>query len=175
MSLVQLISEYEQLQTALSQQRATDPLSTSLIPGMAEETCRRGLGVLSDALELMQIFQTPGRTSVRFKLEKQIAGLVKDIQALKSNPDQVELIKVKKESLIFCKKRLDMLNQLQLHIEQLLYHAQRCEAALQTTRVELAAVRAGSSKSSVDSVIEVLQERINQVKEVQDELKKMGY
>jgi len=175
MSLVQLISEYEQLQTALSQQRATDPLSTSLIPGMAEETCRRGLGVLSDALELMQIFQTPGRTSVRFKLEKQIAGLVKDIQALKSNPDQVEIIKVKKESLIFCKKRLDMLNQLQLHIEQLLYHAQRCEAALQTTRVELAAVRAGSSKSSVDSVIEVLQERINQVKEVQDELTKMGY
>ncbi len=64
---------------------------------------------------------------------------------------------------------------LQLHADQLLYQAQRCEASLHSARTELATVRTGGAKTSVDSVIQTLQERISQVKEVQDELTRLGY
>jgi vacuolar-type H+-ATPase subunit E/Vma4 len=57
----------------------------------------------------------------------------------------------------------------------LLYQAQRCEDSLHAARVELATIRAGNTKTSVDSVIQALEEKIKQVKEVQDELTRMGY
>jgi hypothetical protein len=166
-----LISEYEELQPALSQQRSTDSLSVSLIPALAGETYRRGLGVLSDALDLRNIIHTPGRE----KLEKEIAELEKEVEALKGDENQAARLSLKQEMLASVKERVEQSNKLQLHFDQLLYQAQRCEAALHSTRIELATARAGGTKSTVDSVIETLRERINQVKEVQEELTRMGY
>lgn len=170
-SLAQLVSEYEQLQTALSKQRGFDPLAVSLIPSLAEETFRRGLSVLSEALELIRLIQWPDRT----RLEMEIKELEKEIQSLIKSSNQKELIQVKERLLDIRKERLNSLNKLQLNIGQLLCSAQRCDSVLHSTRIELAAVRAGSSQTSVDSVVESLQERIKQVREVQDELKKLGY
>ena len=170
-SLSGIINEYEGLQTALSQQLATDPLSVSILPGLAEETYRLGLRALSDALELMKLYRAPERE----KLQNEISELESDLQILIRSPGQDALIDLKKKSLAFDRKRLEMLNQLQLRIAELLFHARRCEITLQSTRIEIAAIRAGSSKTRVDSAIETLQERINQMKEVQDELQKLGY
>jgi hypothetical protein len=170
-TLAGLNSEYAELQPALNQQRATDSLSMSLIPALAGETYRRGLSVLSDALDMMNVIQTPGRE----KLEREITELEIEIETLKIDPGQAARSSLKQEMLSSVKERLALLSKLQLHFDQLLYQAQRCEAALNTTRVELVTTRAGGTKSSVDAVIKTLQERINQVKEVQEELTRMGY
>lgn len=169
--LDQLSNEYEQLQTSLGQQRLTDPLSVAVITALAQETYRRGLGVLRDTLDLMNVVRTPGKE----KLEKEIAHVEGDIKLLKSDLNQLELLELKEEVLASLKERLKSINRLKLWVEQLIYQAQRCEATLQASRIEIATVRAGSTRSNVDSVIKVLEERINQVKEVQDEIDKLGY
>lgn len=169
-ALAELTSAYEQLQPALAQRRATDPLSASLIPALAGETYRRGLDVLSDALELMEAVHAPGGES----LEKEIARLETELHTPKSGEIEAERLRLVEETLASCKERLDMLNRLQLYIDQLLYQARRCEASLHSTRIELASVRAGGSKTSVDSVVDALQRTIHQVKEVRDELERLG-
>ncbi len=57
---------------------------------------------------------------------------------------------------------------------QLMQPARRCATSLQAAHIELASVRAGGSKTSVDSVVEALERTLNQVKEVQDELERLG-
>jgi predicted nucleic acid-binding Zn-ribbon protein len=118
----------------------------------------------------MNVIQTPGR----LKLEKDIILLEDEIESLKENLEE-DRVELKKEALGSLRDRLNKLSKLQLSVDQLLYQAQRCEASLQNTRIQLATIRAGSTKTSVDSVIEALQERINQVKEVQEEFNKLGY
>ncbi len=169
--LAAMFREHEQLRAALDQRRATDPLSLSLIPALTAEIYRRGLSVLADALELMEAIKTPGREN----LEKEIFALEREVEALKDDPAQAERLRLRQENLASYRERLDLLHKLQLDVDRLLYQAQRCEASLHSTRIDLATIRAGSTKNSVDSVIETLQENLKQVKEVQDELKKLGY
>ncbi len=173
--LAQLVREFEDLQIALNQQRITDPLTISCMPNLAEEVFLRGMRVLSDALDLMKIIQSPGNSPGTDKLKTKIIELEKDIQTMKDNQDMSELTNIKIESLAFHRERLNMIDRIELQIEQLIHHAERCEIALQSARIGLAGIRSGGSKTSVDLVIETLQKRINQIKEVQDELQKMGY
>ena len=170
-ALSNLLGEYEQLQSALRRQLDTDPFSMSYLPALSEETYLRGLSVLSDALELMNAAGTPSRE----RLEREIAELEKGIEASKVDEAQAERLKIKEGTRASYRQRLDMLDQLQLRVDQLLYQAGRCEASLHRTRIELAAIRTGSSETGVDSVVEALQVSINQVKEVQEELKRLGY
>ncbi len=169
--LSQLTNEYEQLQISLSQQRQTDPLSLSTIPALADETYRRGLAVLSDTLELMNIVRTP----LKENLEEKIAQVELDIQRMKTDSSRSDWLKLKQDDLTSLKERLASISRLILSIEQLLYQARRCEATLHGSRVELAKIRAGGAKSNLDSIIQVLEERIRQVKEVQEEINKLGY
>jgi hypothetical protein len=166
-----LAGEYEQLQPALVLRRDTDPLSVSLVLPLATETYRQGLSVLSDALELMRAVDNPGRE----RLERETSELEREIEALKGDESQAERRVLKEDTLASHRQRLDMLDQLRLHIDQLLYQAGRCEASLHRTRLELAAIRTGSSETSVGSVIEALRGTIHQAKEVQDELRRLGY
>ena len=69
----------------------------------------------------------------------------------------------------------DLVAELRLRIDELLRQARRSEAALHRTRIQLAAIRTGSSEGSVGSVVRVLQETIDRAKEVQQELSGRGY
>jgi hypothetical protein len=169
--LDQLSNEYTQLMMSLAQQRSTDPLSVTIIPALVEETYRKGLDVLSDTLDLMNIVRTPGNE----KLEKEIAQVEDDIKLLQNDQSQLDWLKLKEEVLATLKERLISVNRLNLWVEQLLYQAQRCEATVHASRIELTKVRAGGTTSSLDSIIKVLEERIKQVKEVQDEINRLGY
>ena len=82
---------------------------------------------------------------------------------------------IREDTLASHRQRLAMLDQLQLRAEQLLHLAGRCEASLHLTRIELAAIRAGSSENSIDSAVEALQETVRRAKEVQEELHRLGY
>jgi len=169
-ALAELMGAYGQLQAGLAEPRMTDPLSISPLPSLAGETYRRGLSVLSDALELMKAARTPGKDS----LEEEITRLETDLKAGKEAGIAPERLKLKEEALASSKERLDMLNRLQLYIDQLLYQAYRCQGSLEAARIELASVRVGGSKTSVDSVVEALERTLSQVKEVQDELERLG-
>ena len=166
-----LVGEYEHLQPALRRRRDTDPLAMAHVPALADETYRRGLSTLSDALELMKAAGTPGRE----RLERELAELEKESEASKVDENQAERLKIKFATRASHLHRLDMLDQLGLRADQLLYQAHRCEASLYGTRIELASIRTGRSVTSVDLVIEALQGTINQVKEVQKEIKRLGY
>jgi serine/threonine protein kinase len=170
-SLAGLVSEFEQLQGALGEDRAGDSISMSLVPGLAEEIYRRGLSVLTNALELLNAVQYPGKET----LEAEIAQLEADFAVPESDPNRSERLKLKEELLAFRKERLGKINRLQLSADQLLHQSRRCEDSLYDARIEIAAIRAGNTGTSVNPVIEALQQRINQVKEVEAELKKMGY
>ncbi len=170
-ALSELVGEYEELQPALGRKQDTDPLSMSLFPSLAGETYWQGLSVLSDALELMKAAYTPGKE----RLEREITDLEREAEALKWDESQAERLRLKEDILASHRQRLNMLDQLQLRLERLLYQAGRCEASLHRTRIELAAIRTGSSEATVDSVTEALRRTIHQVKEVQEELKKLGY
>jgi hypothetical protein len=165
-----LIGEYEQLQPALERKRATDPLSLSLVTVLATETYRRGLSVLSDALELMLVIHTPGRG----KFQKEIDELEQEIESLKKDKASLGRLRLKEETLATERERIEMLDKLQLNADQLFHEARRCEVSLQYTRIEVVALRTGGSKTSVDSVVEALQTTIQQVKEVQNELNRLG-
>jgi hypothetical protein len=169
--LEQLTNEYQQLMTSLGQQRSNDPLSVSVIPALVEETYRKGLDVLSDTLDLMNIVRTPGQE----KLEKEIAQVESDIKLLKNDQTRADWLKLKEDVLATLKERLTSVNRLKLWVEQLLYQAQKCETTVHASRIELTTVRAGGTRSNLDSIIKVLEERIKQVKEVQDEIDRLGY
>ena len=126
-----LVREYERLRSDLSDRRETDPLAILPVRALATESYRRGLDVLSSALELMRAADGPGPG--------------------------------------------DLVEELRLSTDQLLFQANRSETALHRTRIQLAAIRTGSSESSVGSVVRVLQETIDRAKEVQQELSGLGY
>ncbi len=170
-SLAGLVNEYEKLKATFSQGRTGDPLSMSQIPGLAEDIYHRGLSVLTSALELMNTVQQPGKET----LEAEIAQLEADFELPQDDPNRAERLKLKEELLDFRKERLVKINRLQLYADQLLHQSRRCEDSLNDARIEMAAIRAGNTDSSINPVIEALQQRIKQVKEVQDELRKLGY
>jgi hypothetical protein len=169
--LAGLAAEYQQNKLALERVRAIEPLSLSLIPALVEETYRRGLGVLSNLLQAVDMLNFPGRR----KLEKECYDLEEEIESLAADPLQNERLKFKMESLEFHRQQFNRLRGLKLTTERLLHQARRCEDSLQNTRLELSAVEAGNLKTNVDSVIESLSGTIRQVKEVQSELEKLGY
>jgi hypothetical protein len=165
-----LEQEFLNLQAVLEGRRDTDPLAILGVPALATETYRQGLSVLADALDLMNAGQGPNRN----RLQTEIAQLAKEVESSRADESRRARIAIQEERLASHRQRLAMLDQLQVHIDQLLNQADRCEASLHRTRIELASLRAGTSKTSADSVIEALQETIRRAKEVQEELTRLG-
>ena len=60
-------------------------------------------------------------------------------------------------------------------MDQLLHQCESCEASLHRTRIEIAALKADTAESSVRALTDTLRMTINQAKEVQEELKRLGY
>ena len=179
-TLAELTGAYQQLKPAIDQRRITDPLSVSLVPALAGETYRTGLSVLSNALELMKLVSpdasaTPKELGVgdKDRLVKEIGQLERIIKSIKHRPGLGERLNLATEMLASRKERLAMTGKLQLHIDRLLHEAKRCEASLYSTQIELASIRTGGTKTSVDMVIEALQVTIRQAKDVQDEFERL--
>ena len=170
-ALQELDEAYSQLQPVSERRRDTDPLAIVHIPALATEAYRRGLSVLADALELMHAVHEPSRD----RLEAEIAQLERESDSTKADDSQTARTKMRRETLDSHRERLRMLDQLQLRLDQLLYQASRCEASLHSTRIDLAAIKTDGSETSVNSVIEALQETSRRAKEVQEELKRLGF
>ena len=168
--LERLSREFHQLAPAIREPGGS--LATAQVPGLARETYRRGLSVLVDALELTTTASAPGAERLRME----IRSLEREIAELERESDQAQRLAIRRQALSSHRERLRMLEDLQVHIDQLFYQARQCEAALHRTRISLAALRVGGdSGTSVESVIRALQRTIEQARTVQDEVRKSGY
>jgi hypothetical protein len=165
-----LVHEYEHLQPILASRRLSDPLAIAHIPVLVEEAYQLGLSVLGHALELVKTIQSPHNR----RLRTEITNLEREILSLEEDDPQNARAQIKEQTLHSHKDRLELINRLELRVDELLHQANRCEATLHQTRIELAALKADSAETSVSEVIQTLQQTIHQAKEVQEEMKKLG-
>ncbi len=163
--------DYDQLQLSLQHSSGSNQLAVPHIFTLARETYWRGLSVLSDALELMKASHLPDRSGI----EAEIHVLEEAGRDSGGCEGSDELLAIQKERLAFYRQRLELLDRLDLSVGRLLVQAERCDASLHRASIELAAIRSGSSESSVDAVVHALQGTIERAKEVQEELKRIGF
>jgi hypothetical protein len=165
-----LVHEYEHLQSILASQSISDPLSIAHIPVLVEETYQLGLGVLGHALELVKTIQSPHNQ----RLRTEIRNLGNEILSIKKDKAPNDRKQFKEQIMISHKERLELIDRLELRVDELLHQANRCEATLHKTRIELAELKAEGAETSVSEVVHTLQATIRQAKEVQDEMRKIG-
>ena len=166
-----LTAEFDAVLDSLRHDLEGSPVSfTHILPGLAEETYRRGLSALSDALALLEVAEGPERLRLGQELEDITERL--EHQSSKSGCPRSDRDEQRKASH---QLRLAALDELRQRADELLFEGERCEATLHQARIELASVRAGNADRTVDSVIETLQENIRRVREVQEELRKLHY
>jgi len=170
-ALTDLVCEYQNLQHVIEYNKEINPLPLSHIPTLAEETFRQGLSVLSDVLEIAQVIQT----SDKDRLEENLNIIESEIGSLSQHDAEGSWLKIKNATAASCKERLDMIKQQELRVDKLLYQCMRCEASLHRARVEIVALKTENSELSISAVTETLQLTINQAKEIQEELKRLGY
>ncbi len=170
-ALTGLDHEYQQLQLVLCQQNETVAMSVSHLPGLVEETYREGLNVLVNGLQLSLAIHPLNKG----RPEEEIVEIEKELETLREDEGQESRIKLREEKIASHRELLEMINQKQYQADELLFQCNRCEASLARTRIELASLQAGSSATSVSSVTQSLRSTINQAKEVQEELKRLGF
>jgi hypothetical protein len=167
-ALDNMTDEYDQLQKSLLLQKESDPYSVHLFSNLIEETYKQGLSVLSDALYMRKaVFPSDKR------LNKEVTELEKEIAFLECVENQIDRLAIKREILKSHKQRLGMLEQLQLQVDQFLYQASLCESSLHRTRIELSALSVQSSDAKIALLTETLRGTIQDVKDAQEELRRM--
>ncbi len=170
-ALTDLDHEYGQLLAALNHQDKLSSISIAQIPGLAQETYREGLNVLANGLQLSQAINASNKEG----LDAEIVQIQREIEILRKDDRQHVRVKIREETVASHQERLEMIDQQQDRVDELLFQCDRCEASLSRTRIELASVQAGSSETSVSAATETLQRTIAQAKEVQDELRRLGF
>ncbi len=170
-ALTDLDHEYEQLLLVLNHQDELSSISIAQIPGLAQETYREGLNVLANGLQLSQAINASNKEG----LDAEIVQIQREIEILRKDDRQQIRVKIREEAVASHQERLEMIDQQQYHVDELLFQCDRCEASLSRTRIELASLQAGSPETSVSAVTGTLQRTIAQAKEVQDELRGLGF
>lgn len=170
-ALERLRDEYCRLTLFLADQSEIGILSVTQIEHLTNETYRRGLSVLADSVTLIEAIETPGIAEIA----TEITSLEIEIEELRASEERADRIAIKQNVLTAQRNRLNELEQLQVHVDELLYQSRKCEFSLNHTRIELAAIKAGSSDFGVNTVIGALEKTIQRAKEVQEELKGLGY
>ncbi len=171
MTLLDVVYEYEQLKALLNRQKETEPLSVAYIPSLVDEAYQQAMTVLEGALELMRALRSVDRS----RMEAEIAELQKEIELLRGDETQAARVKIKEETIALESERLQMVKRQEIRVEELLHQARRCGAALNSTRIELTALKAESAETGVQAVTDTLRRTISQAKEVQEEMKRMGF
>jgi hypothetical protein len=166
-----LVYEYAQLQPILDRARAADSAAFARISLAVEETYRAGLGLLHDILDLMRT----AHPSERRRLEDEIIELETNTALLRSDKSQKGAVKLIEANMNFRLERLDLMQKQQLRVDELLHLAGRCAESLNRTRMELAGLRIADSEVNVNDATESLRKTIDQTKEVQEELKSLGF
>ena len=171
-ALMELESEYRQLQAVLNRRKETDPLSVAYVPALAEETYRQGLGVLQDGVTLVQAIRSPGKEA----LEERIREQEEEVRAFEQEgTDEAQVrIRLREEAIASTREQLELVQRQQLRVDELLHQCGQCVSALNRSRIEMAALKVEGARTSVDAITASLRKTIDQAKQVQEELKRLG-
>jgi hypothetical protein len=127
------------------------------------------MSALSDALRLLESADGPPRHRLEGELEeiehRLAEGQYEDDGAREHDEQRL----TSKRAL------LTRHGQARQRARDLIFEAERCASALAEARIELASVRADDTQLDADAVTQTLQETIRRVREVQDELRRLGY
>jgi len=127
--------------------------------------------VLQDVFELERLV----RTTDNAQLQSETAELQKKAAVLRDDPEGRDRFVQVNERIQSNQERLHMLRKIKQRMEELMYQAGRCEASLGKTRIQLAALKAEASEIGVSAVTDTLRKTIDRARDVQNELKNMGY
>lgn len=163
--------EFNQLKAAIARHKEKDPLTLSYLPTLVDEAYLQGLNVLDDALELACATSSPHDQRLEAE-NKELDNKIREAGGKKVDEEQINLWQ---EKLAANRQRLEMIGKERLRLEGLLQQANKCEAALHETRVQVASLKAETWTVSVNAVLETLQKTIDQAKAVQEEMRKLGY
>ncbi len=158
-----LDQEYRFIRLILKSGKEIDLTSFSNLDTMVKETYFRGLSILEDVLGLERAI----RFTDQARLQSEIAELQKKAAAASADPSQQGLFEKINERIASNEERLRSASNLKQRVEELLYQAKRCEAALSKARIDLAALKADASETGVSGVIETLGKTIARAEEVQ--------
>jgi serine/threonine protein kinase len=165
-----LRAEYDAMSRLVEREAARVPSNlATLLPDLTADAYGHGMSALSDALELLQLAEGPEHRRLLGELhdvERRLAGDAYDDDRARARDEQ----------------RRDTRRQLVLrHAEgraragDLMFEAEQCTTALAEARVELASSGAGDQHADVDTVVRNLQTTIRNVRELQEELRQLGY
>jgi hypothetical protein len=127
------------------------------------------MSALSDALELLEFADGPQRRRLEEELRDIQDRLERDSYSENRERTRDQQRRASRDQL------LTRHAESRQRARDLIFEAERCTAALAEARIELASIRAGDTQVDVDAVVETLQETIRRVREVQDELRRLGY
>ncbi len=170
-ALARLEGEFRQLESLLSRMTRADRLFVAQIPALAGETYRQGLGLLANVLELLLAIQLSSKQTLAAEADK----LVGQIATLKADGSQVKRVRIREAALASRKEVLELICRQELDAEEFLYRSDLSVAVLQKTRMDLAILKVGGSEIGVVAVCESLQQTIDQAREIQEELRGLGY
>jgi hypothetical protein len=142
---------------------------SSLLPDLVEETYRHGMSALSDALHLLQSADGPQRRRLEEELEEIEERVDLDRYEDDASRDHDQQRLTSKRAL------LERQRKARQRARDLIFGAEQCASALAEARIELASVRADDTQLDADAVTRTLQDTIRGVREVQDELRRLGY
>lgn len=164
-----LLKEYHALSTLYQGDEEPNLVSAGDLSDLAEETLYQGLNVLIDAIEVCRVIQPEKR------LQEELVHIEEEIEILKSNDGSESLIDVRESSAATHRERLAEIGSLRVRLEKLMYQCERCEASLHKTRIELATLRNRSTEDGISMATKNLEKTIREAREVQIELKELGY
>jgi Protein kinase domain len=141
----------------------------TLLPDLAQETYDHGMSALSGAVELFEFAGGQGHRRLVIELEEVERRLAADAytDSRARSRDQ--------DRLTSHRQLLDRHREAHQRACDLMFEAERCSTALAEARIELASARRSGVHGDVDTVVHTLQATIRHVREVQDELRSLGY
>ena len=164
-ALQDLAYEYEHLLPVVGR------MPDASIPELVDETYLLGLNLLGDALELTISIHAPDTE----KIEAEVSRLKREIESMHGGRSQRAQREMREEAMASHRELLDMIKQQQLRVDELLHQCDRCQASLHRTRIELTALRADASGASVSAATETLTRTIQKAREVQAEIRGLGF
>jgi hypothetical protein len=165
-----LADEYDAAAELLRRSQDRPAMAVSaLLPQLVEETHHHGMTALSDALELLEFADGAQRHRLQRELEEIEARVDDDAYVDDRERSRDE------QRLLSHRQLLARHVEARQRAQDLLFEAERCRDALAETRIELASVRAGDTQVDVDAVVQTLQDTIHRVRDVQEELRALGY
>ncbi|MFL6203801.1 MAG: protein kinase domain-containing protein [Acidimicrobiales bacterium] len=165
-----LADEFAALTDLLKRVRDRPTVSiSSRIPELAEDAYRQGMSVLSDAIGQLKVTDGAQSRDLPTELEE-----IEDRLARGAYSDERDRSRDQKRQST-TRRLLDRQKEARQRARDLIFQAETCTAALAEAGIELASVYAGDTQVDTDAVVHSLEDTIRCVRDVQDELRSLGY